>query len=276
VTSALEARPKQTAGTCWYLYGVVSGDSAPSKTSDWPSVTAAGEIEVVREGGLAAVVTPVPAVDFDQPGLDEHLQDTAWLEAKIRAHEQVLERVLADASVLPFRFCTVYRSEESVRHFLRERRGALEAALHQLTGRVELGVKAFADRRSLVRPGNEGEHEAPSEGQSGGRAYLERRLAEQRSAEDVERLALELVERWHEQLMAHAAAGKFLRLQIPEASGRSGEMLMNAAYLVEANDRGFTGALAGLQREHKALGVAFELSGPWPPYNFVPPEVGSE
>jgi Gas vesicle synthesis protein GvpL/GvpF len=276
VSSALEARREQSLGTCWYLYGVVPASSAPDERFDWPSVTATGQVDVLGEGTLAAVVTPAPAVDFDQPGLDAHLQDAAWLESKIRAHEQVLERVLAHSSVLPFRFCTIYRSEESVRGFLRERRAELEAALGQLAGRVELGVKAFADRKRLAhRLGSGVQDEGLGEGESGGRAYLERRLAEQRSADDLERVALELVEAWHEELMAHAAAGTFLRLQTPEASGRPDDMLMNAAYLVEANDRGFIDAVAALRGEYEALGIVFELTGPWPPYNFVPDEAGT-
>ena len=48
-------------------------------------------------------------------------------------------------------------------------------------------------------------------------------------------------------------------------------MLLNGSYLVEA-DRvdDLRAVVAELERDHGALGARLELSGPWPPYNFVP------
>ena len=37
----------------------------------------------------------------------------------------------------------------------------------------------------------------------------------------------------------------------------------------------FEHALAGLARERQEEGIELELTGPWPPYNFVPEELGS-
>ena len=50
-------------------------------------------------------------------------------------------------------------------------------------------------------------------------------------------------------------------------------MVFNAAYLVEDRER-FEEELGALADEHRARGVDFELTGPWPPYNFVPSELG--
>jgi len=46
-------------------------------------------------------------------------------------------------------------------------------------------------------------------------------------------------------------------------------MLLNAAYLVRRGDERLTSEVASLQAEHATRGYAFELTGPWPPYNFV-------
>ena len=59
--------------------------------------------------------------------------------------------------------------------------------------------------------------------------------------------------------------------QNPELSGHQGQMLLNAAYLV---DRDRTEELhqivSELEQRHLALDARIELTGPWPPYNFVP------
>ena len=47
-------------------------------------------------------------------------------------------------------------------------------------------------------------------------------------------------------------------------------MLLNGAYLVETADvERLRERVAELQDRHRALGARLELSGPFPPYNFV-------
>lgn len=55
-----------------------------------------------------------------------------------------------------------------------------------------------------------------------------------------------------------------------DLSGHEGEMLLNGAYLVDA-DRidDLRGLASELQDRHRELGVRLDLTGPWPPYNFA-------
>jgi hypothetical protein len=47
-------------------------------------------------------------------------------------------------------------------------------------------------------------------------------------------------------------------------------MFLNASYLVAtADDVQFRERLAELESAHRGDGVEYELTGPWPPYNFV-------
>ena len=47
-------------------------------------------------------------------------------------------------------------------------------------------------------------------------------------------------------------------------------MFLNGAYLVAADREGeFRAALEELEKEHGPRGASYELTGPWPPYNFV-------
>jgi hypothetical protein len=65
-------------------------------------------------------------------------------------------------------------------------------------------------------------------------------------------------------------------LQRREVSGRTGEMVLNAAYLVRTSrEDAFREALDQLHAAYAPQGVDFELTGPWPPYNFVADEVRS-
>src|SRR5205823_1224278 len=187
--------------------------------------------------------------------------------------------VLASAPVLPCRFCTVYRDEADLRSFLAAREDALSAALERISGRIELGVKAFVDRaRFATFAGTRSERirelsERVTKAE-GGRAYLETRQIDRLVAEELERFRQEAAPQLHERLLAAADDGVLLARQRPEVSGREEEMVLNGAYLVADRSR-FEHALAGLARERREEGVELELTGPWPPYNFVPEELGS-
>jgi hypothetical protein len=49
--------------------------------------------------------------------------------------------------------------------------------------------------------------------------------------------------------------------------------VLNGAYLVRRDDPGLREAVAELESLYGAQGVTYEVTGPWPPYNFVPREV---
>ena len=252
-------------GEGWYLYGVVSAGAAPVELKGLTAVDPRHGVSVLAEGELAGVASRVSLEEFDEAALPDRLGDATWLEQKIRAHEDVLESVLASAPVVPCRFCTVYRSEDDLRLFLADRSAALRDALARVAGKVELGVKAFAEPEPAATP----EPEMSSE-PGAGRAYLERRRAQKLAREELARLRAETAADLHERLLGAADDGVELALQKPELSGREEEMVFNGAYLVSDRAR-FERELDALRTERS--GLQLELTGPWPPYNFVPAEL---
>jgi hypothetical protein len=254
----VSAAPIRETGTGWYLYGVVpAGVEAPAAAAVDPE----HELVAIQSGGVAGVASQVSLDEFDESGLPERLGDAEWLEQKIRAHEQVLDAVLARTTVVPCRFCTVYRDEDHLKTFLADHANALTEALERLAGRVELGVKVFAAPQSASAAG-----QAES-----GRAYLEARRSEQRQREELAASRAAVAAELHETLLGAAEEGVVLDLQSREASGRDEEMVFNGAYLVSDRPR-FEQALDSVARERGELQL--ELTGPWPPYNFVPEELG--
>jgi hypothetical protein len=278
VTTADDTAPRSENGSGWYLYGVVPAAQPPTGLDVGSSVDPRHGVELVAEGAVAGLASKVSLDEFDEARLPERLNDAVWLERKIRAHEQVLERALQSTAVVPFRFCTVYRSEGDLRRFLGERGRELEAVLRSVDGKIELGVKAFVDRdrfaADLIRRNNDARELDERAGVGGGRAYLESRRLEQLVAGELEGLAAEVVGEAHTRLLATAEDGMLGAVQSPELSGRTEPMLMNAAYLVPAGGARLRQAVDELAARYGERGVTFEVTGPWPPYNFVPREVG--
>ena len=232
---------------------------------------------VVRED-LAAVVGRVPLDEFGEEALRARLEELDWLEAVARAHDGVVEVVTRRADAVPLRLATVYHDDERVGEVLEEGHDRFDRALRRLAGRLEFGVKVYAEPAARTpEHAREADEPSPSAaGDSPGRAYLRRRRAQRRRHDDVWQAASALVERADTALSEWAEAREVHRPQDASLSGVPGENVMNAAYLVSAEHaREFLRTMDRL-RDEAAAGTRIEVSGPWAPYSFASLDGGEE
>jgi hypothetical protein len=262
-----EAGAERGAMGC-YVYGVMRapGEAAVEGIA---GVDAEHPTRLIAHAGLAALVSDVSLAEFGEEPLLENLNDVGWLERTARAHERVLDEALARETVVPLRLCTIYHGEEQVREMLERERSALREALERLRGKTEWGVKVIAEpgvlEENIEEPGT-GEEEPAS----AGRAYIETRRREARSGEQAEELAAAWADAIHEALASVAAEALRNPLQAPDLAGYEGEMLLNGVYLVDdASEERFRAAVEDQAARWSRRRVAVELTGPWPPYNFV-------
>jgi len=270
----MATRPAEASGraTAVWVYGVADASiEAAPLLAEAVGVDASAPIETVREGALAAIVSRVTLDEFGEEPLKANLEDLPWLEQKALAHNAVLERALAAAALVPFRFGTIFGDGDDVRRMLRDERARLEEALARLGGRVELGVKAVVDAEALaVRLRESNRHAAELESAPPGRRYL----LEKRRDQETDRAAAAFRDACardsHTTLAGLADDARVNPPQRPELSGRRGDMILNGAYLVprEREDE-LRSAVSELARRYGEDGVEFELTGPWPAFNFV-------
>lgn len=235
------------ASTAWYVFAFV----APVPPLD-------GELTAVGDETLAAIAGRVPLEEFGQEALPDRLNDRDWLEQKARTHERVIEQLGEASTVVPLRFGSIYHDLAAVEELVAMRREELLQVLEQVRGRVEVGVQAWLDRPPAE------EARAAS-----GRAYLEHRRNERARAEEAGMRLQEVLADAHERLSAGAVDGVLNRPQQRELTGREQEMVFNGAYLVPAGDDSLAARVVELNEQHRGVGLTFELTGPWPPYNFV-------
>jgi hypothetical protein len=234
-----------------------------------PGVAEVG-VERIEAEGLAALVSRVPAGDFAAEPLARNLNDLTWLERVARGHEAVLDAALSQSTIVPLRMCTIFENDGGVRDMLEQQRDSLGDALTALDGRLEWAVKLLVDRERLVEAART--YDAENETASGeGGAYLQRRRAERGAREAASRLATDTAQQVHARLQDWAIDARTRPPQNRELSGHAGEMVLNAAYLVERERTDeLRQIVTELEEHHRELGVRIELTGPWPPYNFVP------
>jgi hypothetical protein len=237
-----------------WIYGVEDGAAAGPPPGR--GVDPAHPVELVRHAGLAALTSRVNVDEFSEDALRQSLEDLEKLEALARAHERVLDDALDCGAIVPFRICTIYSSEDRVREMLEREREPLAQALGRLRGKSEWGVKAFAPEAAPP----------PATAPASGAEYLARKRAE-RAAIETSRQTLETaMQAIHERLAAETAGAVLSPAQDRRLTGRAGEMVLNAAYLVpDAAVPEFRQLIAELER---IFGVPLEVTGPWPAYHF--------
>jgi gas vesicle protein GvpL/GvpF len=260
----------------WAYCVLRAGDPSPRDLTGVSS-----PVERIESEGLAVLFSHVPAAEFSAEPLRGNLNDLAWLERVARAHEAVLEQAFAQATIVPLRMCTLYESTDNVSAMVERERAALVEALVALDGRQEWGVKLIVDPERLAEAARASSSEAAGleeqlAGRSGGSAYMLHRRLERHVRETTAVVASAIAEEVHAQLADWATDAVTRPPQNRELSGHEGAMLLNGAYLVEAERvDGLRELIAELEEQHRSLGARIELTGPWPPFNFVPNRAGT-
>ncbi|MFJ9406968.1 GvpL/GvpF family gas vesicle protein [Streptomyces sp. NPDC101393] len=252
-----------------YVYAISRAATALDAAAPGLTGLGGGPLRTVTAGGLAALVSSVPADTYSAEGMKSQLEDLAGLEAIARTHHALVEAAYTSTTVLPMRLATVYLDDCRVTAMLQERAAGFAELLDWLEGHVELGVKVYSDPREAAAA----EPPAPAPGaepDSPGRAYLQKRRAQRRTHRDAYRAAGAVAAGVPERASALARARVVHRPQQGELASGAGENIANEAYLVPADRvREFRQALAGLGDD--VPGVRVEITGPWAPYSFATP-----
>jgi hypothetical protein len=224
---------------------------------------------------VCAVLTEVPEEDFCGPGAEARMQDLAWVGPLALRHEAVVEEVMRYSPVLPVRLGTLFSSQERLAEFLDLHHKTISRFLEQVSGQDEWSVKGLLDRERAEQSLTSSNLAAGQEHLatlSPGRRYFE----EQRIRAATEReLSL-----WLKETCRQVASGLISQASnfcecpvvLRETVENGVELVLNWAFLLPRSAvTAFRAQISEVNAHHARNGLSFELSGPWPPYRFVPP-----
>jgi hypothetical protein len=101
-------------------------------------------------------------------------------------------------------------------------------------------------------------------------AYFTKKKIEDAIDSERERITDEVVQESHNSLWMRSWEAVVNPLQDREATHREDDMVLNGAYLISRECvEAFRAELDSLRQKYAGLGFSYELSGPWPPYNFA-------
>ncbi|HJQ32976.1 MAG TPA: GvpL/GvpF family gas vesicle protein [Pyrinomonadaceae bacterium] len=267
---------EEGGGRAFYVYCVGEPVAlAPLLEGARPEAIEEGAaLELVESEGLAAVVSAVPLEVYGEGALNLKLEDATWTATRALRHERVAEHFARRAPVVPLRFGAIYLERDGVARMLAERAAELRAVLARVGGQEEWGLNVYVERARLreeVTRLSERLRElaARADASAPGQAYLLRKkiesLRDEEARAETRRVAAEVERR----LAAASSASARLRVLKDEAA-EQGELAARLAFLVprEGFDT-FRAAAEALASDYTPLGFRFELTGPWPPYNFT-------
>jgi hypothetical protein len=185
------------------------------------------------------------------------------------AHQKVLEEVLVSHPLLPVRFGTVAQNEEIVKKFLlQERYAELRSMLHNVTGKVQMGLKVlWTDMKTVYQEIVEENPQIKN---------LKKKL-ESKPAETIHYEMIDLGQMVNQALLRKKEKQKEMvlkplqkiALETKESFLYGDQMFVNADFLISRSSLDDFNAKVNELGEFFNEQALFKYIGPLPPYNFV-------
>jgi hypothetical protein len=240
-----------------------------------PATDGHSPLSILRHSpDLCSVIVEVAREEFCGPEAELHMQQLSWVAPRAVRHEAVIEEVMAHSPVLPARFGTLFSSAEALSEFVERHRRTITQFLERMAGHGEWSVKGVFDRKQAEAALRSTKLAAQQE-QLSALAPGTRHFAEQRLRRDIERELNAWLEIACRALAADLASytADFRECAAgPGAHSESGTTeVLNWAFLLPNSALvPFQECVERANLSHRSHGLRLDLSGPWPPFRFVP------
>lgn len=219
---------------------------------------------------VTSVISEANVEDFCGPEANGNMKKLEWIGPRAYRHEKVIERAMRFSPVLPARFGTLFSSVESLERSVNGHYVTIASFLDEMTGMEEWSVKGLLDR-SKARERFLEElrvRKEPDLSPSAGKRYFQEQQIAVEAEKELKRWLREVTAQLASTLSNHAKSSS-KRKTLEHHSGS--EMVMNWALLLPRDVvADFRTEVDRASSQCSLYGLAFEVSGPWPPYSFAP------
>jgi hypothetical protein len=218
-------------------------------------------ISIAPTAGLRAVLSYCPAERFAGAEAEERLADLQWLLPRVEAHDRVIARTMAAATVFPLPFGTLFSTSSALAMEVARRRHTLLDFFDRMEGREEWAVKALLDNKRAIAARTRQIFPGAADAPVGGRGYL----LQQRQRVEAERAIgpwlSEVIMDLDQHLRRHCETVVTRPARDPAVA--------NWACLAAPGGRmALREAVASIAPLYLEDGLELHCSGPWPLYSF--------
>jgi hypothetical protein len=225
----------------YYIYGVTAANVPLPKATGLNGLL----LNSIRYKNLQAAVSDL---DFELKAAEQH----------VLQHEAAIEALMLQSTVLPFRFGTVFSSEQTVQEMLSHYETDFHDNLNRLHGKAEFGVKVIRPADAAAKKDTP---QLDADSGTSGKAYLMKKFEAYQAQKTLEASAADVIAAIDAAFSPIAAEKQLEQL-------KTETLILNAAYLIEQGQRSeFAKACEVVRTAHPELKYLF--SGPWPPYSFI-------
>jgi len=196
-------------------------------------------------------------------------------EGILRSHEYVVDTLMKQTTVVPFKFGTILKDEKAATKMLQDYEDKFKKLLSKFKEKAEWGLKIYSNNQEFKKHLVQIEPKFKNlrrkrEKLSRGVAYLLGRKVEEELKDNVAARLAKINEFIFQEVGKNAYEAKLNKTLPQKLTGKTSEMILNTAYLVERGKVAhFCKQIEKLIEKYKPMGLEIEVSGPWPPYSFV-------
>jgi Gas vesicle synthesis protein GvpL/GvpF len=238
-------------GRVLYLYGIT--ESRLREIPELIGVDRFAPIEAVDCEGVFCWISRVSALDFEK-NLASNMENLDWLAETSVAHQRVISAISRLTDILPTRFGTVFRSEQSLCKHVAKRVRGIKRDFERIQGADEWGVKVFTIQPAAI----------PMPSVRTGKDYLKAKAARlpSRKPKSIQREDMVKFEQALAGIATETApAGNVSR-------GQRGLSFQTSLLVKRTKRKKLESVLEKFAREWTPQ-RRIECTGPWPPYSFV-------
>lgn len=260
-----------------YIYCILQ--EGATINADQKGIDGSGSLFPVQYRELAAIVSEVELDKFKLHTAAAGKEvDMGWIEEKARAHERIVEQLMKENDLLPAKFCSIVSSKEGLKAFMADNYHEFVRTFQRLKGHEEWNVKAFLNFEKLKQFITDNTPEIRERIEmlsfmSDRSKYLLKRKIDNLIHERTDKRFEAVVVYIAKALRAVSKGDAFSKPESPKHQQTETPIIFKASYLIEKTMfQSFNQQLNELSDELEPEGIAFEITGPWPPYTFVKDE----
>jgi hypothetical protein len=208
--------------------------------------------------GLWLAVADVPVKEYSKSAIERCLQDLDCVSTRAVAHQATIAAFFQRWPVIPLKLFTIFETEERAVAHIRRRLVQVRRLFSTVRHREEWGIRLTIHPGELPTP-------PPAHIVGSGRDYLEAKKSRRRHVSEAAGVAHKEARRALSSLSKIAE-----RTRRQKSMGADARAVLQAAFLVSSRRSNAWKAHARtLGMRLAKRGCRIEITGPWPPYNFV-------
>ena len=221
----------------WYLYCITESNSLDSISGN--GLDNKSELLLKQFSNITTVLSLVDLNDFAGAAAEENLNDLGWVGPRALRHEQIIEMVMEESTILPARFGTIFTSLDSLGGFLEKNREQITTFFSDVAHKQEWAVKGYINKKTALELLGEDaliKAQQKLDALSPGMRYFQEKKIKAGVEKEFTRHIQSLLAETHRYLVQNTDHFCELSLLSREASGQELDMVFNWALLLSPDD----------------------------------------